>query len=420
VSIEPGGIAPGRLLFCQEAPQQRGPAGSRRKQRNWIMDIVYMDHHATTPLDKRVLEEMMPFLTEHFGNASSSTHPVGRYARKAVEKARGEVAQLIGAQPSEIIFTSGATESDNLAVKGIAQRLRKKGSHIITSVVEHKAILDPCTFLEKSEFEVTVLPVDSMGLVDPAAVEAAIRPETILVSIQAANSEVGTIMPITEIGAITRERGILFHTDAVQAVGKIPIDVDEINADLLSLSGHKMYGPKGVGALYIRGKNRVVPMTHGGGQERRLRSGTENVPGIVGLGAACRLAGEEMDEESRRLSALRDRLYEGIIGTVDGVTLNGHPEKRLPGNLNVSFDYVEGESIMMALKGFALSSGSACTSESLQASYVLMALGMEEVMAHCSIRFGLGHSNTEAQVDRLVGELSAAMTRLRAMSPLAD
>lgn len=384
------------------------------------MDIAYMDHHATTPLDQRVLEEMMPFLTEHFGNASSSTHAVGRYARKAVEKARGEVAHLIGAEPREIIFTGGATESDNLAVKGVAHRLSKKGNHIITCAVEHKAILDPCSFLEKSDFEVTVLPVDEYGMVHAAAVEEAIRPETILVSIQAANSEVGTIMPISEIGAITREKGILFHTDAVQAVGKIPVNVDEINADLLSLSGHKMYGPKGVGALYIRGKNRVVPLTHGGGQERRLRSGTENVPGIVGLGAACRLAGEEMEQESRRLSALRDRLHKGIIGKVDGVHLNGHPEKRLPGNLNVSFDYVEGESIMMALKGFALSSGSACTSESLQASYVLMATGIEEVMAHCSIRFGLGHSNTEAQVDRLVEELSTALARLRAMSPLAD
>lgn len=384
------------------------------------MDIVYMDHHATTPLDKRVLEEMMPFLTEHFGNASSSTHPVGRYARKAVEKARGEVAQLIGAEPKEIIFTSGATESDNLAVKGIARRLHKKGNHIITCAVEHKAILDPCSFLEKSDFETTVLPVDEYGMVDAAAVEAAIRPETILVSIQAANSEVGTVMPIQEIGAITREKGILFHTDAVQAVGKIPINVDEINADLLSLSGHKMYGPKGVGALYIRGKNRVIPLTHGGGQERRLRSGTENVPGIVGLGAACRLAGAEMAEESQRLSALRDRLHKGIIGKIDRVYLNGHPEKRLPGNLNLSFDYVEGESIIMALKGFALSSGSACTSALLQASYVLIAMGIEEVMAHCSIRFGLGHSNTEAQVDRLVEELSVALVRLRAMSPLAD
>jgi len=384
------------------------------------MEIVYMDHHATTPLDPRVLEEMMPFLTEHFGNASSSTHAIGRHARKAVEKARTEVAELIGAEPKEIIFTSGATESDNLAVKGVAQRLRKKGNHIITCAVEHKAILDPCAFLAKSGFEVTVLPVDSYGMVTAADVEAAIRPETTLISIQAANSEVGTIMPIEEIGALARKRGIVFHTDAVQAVGKIPIDVERVNADLLSLSGHKMYGPKGVGALYVRGKNRVVPLTHGGGQERRMRSGTENVPGIVGLGAACRLAGEEMDEQSRRLTALRDRLHKGIIGNIDGVHLNGHPEKRLPGNLNLSFDYVEGESIIMALKGFALSSGSACTSESLQASYVLMALGMEEVMAHCSIRFGLGHSNTEAHVDRLVEELSTAMVRLRAMSPLAD
>jgi len=305
-------------------------------------------------------------------------------------------------------------------VKGVAQRLRKKGNHIITCAVEHKAILDPCAFLAKSGFEVTVLPVDSYGMVTAADVEAAIRPETTLISIQAANSEVGTIMPIEEIGALARKRGIVFHTDAVQAVGKIPIDVERVNADLLSLSGHKMYGPKGVGALYVRGKNRVVPLTHGGGQERRMRSGTENVPGIVGLGAACRLAGEEMDEQSRRLTALRDRLHKGIIGNIDGVHLNGHPEKRLPGNLNLSFDYVEGESIIMALKGFALSSGSACTSESLQASYVLMALGMEEVMAHCSIRFGLGHSNTEAHVDRLVEELSTAMVRLRAMSPLAD
>jgi cysteine desulfurase len=253
-----------------------------------IMDIVYMDHHATTPLDPRVLEEMMPFLTEHFGNASSITHPMGRYARKAVEKARTEVADLIGADPKEIIFTSGATESDNLAIKGVAHRRAKKGKHIITCAVEHKAILDPCKFLEKSGFEVTVLPVDGQGMVHPAAVEAAIRPDTTLISIQAANSEVGTVMPVAEIGALAREREILFHTDAVQAVGKIPVNVDEMNADLLSLSGHKMYGPKGVGALYVRGKARVVPLTHGGGQERRMRSGTENVPGIVGLGAAPR------------------------------------------------------------------------------------------------------------------------------------
>jgi len=384
------------------------------------MDIVYMDHHATTPLDPRVLEEMMPFLTEHFGNASSITHPIGRHARKAVEKARAEVAGLIGADPKEIIFTSGATESDNLAIKGVAQRRAKKGKHLITCAVEHKAILDPCKFLEKSGFEVTVLPVDGMGMVDPAAVEAAIRPDTTLISIQAANSEVGTVMPVAEIGTLARERDILFHTDAVQAVGKIPVNVDEMNADLLSLSGHKMYGPKGVGALYVRGKARVVPLTHGGGQERRMRSGTENVPGIVGLGAACRIAAEEMETETRRISALRDRLHQGIIERIDGVHLNGHPEHRLPGNLNVSFDYVEGESIMMALKGFALSSGSACTSASLQASYVLMAMGIEEVMAHCSIRFGLGKGNTEEQVDRLVEELSTAMVRLRAMSPLAD
>lgn len=382
------------------------------------MKPIYMDHNATTPLDPKVLEVMMPYLTDHFGNASSSTHSYGRTAAQGVEDAREKVANIIGAKSREIVFTSGATESDNLAIKGAARANADKGDHIVTCRIEHKAVLNSCKRLESEGFKVTYLPVDSHGLVDPDEVRKAITEKTILVSIMAANSEVGTIEPVKEIGAITREKGVLFHTDATQAVAKIPVDVDEMNADLLSLSGHKIYGPKGVGALYVRRGVKLTPIADGGGQERKLRSGTLNVAGIVGIGAACEITGEEMDDEAVRLSGLRDSLSKGITDTVARAYINGHPTKRLPGNLNVSFEFVEGESLILSLKDFAVSSGSACTSDSLESSYVLVAMGVEESVAHCSLRFGLGRGNTQEHVDRLVKDIRESVDKLRAMSPL--
>ena len=384
---------------------------------------IYMDHHATTPTDPRVLEEMLPYFTEEFGNASSSTHAFGWRAKEAVEQARSRVAALIGAEPEEVAFTGGATESDNIAIKGAAHRYRDRGNHIITSPTEHKAVLETCASLEKEGFEITYLPVDRYGLVDPDDVRRAITERTVLVSLMHVNSEIGSVHPIVEIGAITREKGVLFHTDAVQGLGKLAIDVGEMNIDLLSLSGHKIYGPKGIGGLYVRRRDprvRLTPVIDGGGQERNIRSGTLNVPGIVGLGKACEICREEMEGESKRLAALRERLFKGIAGNLEEVYLNGHPTLRHPGNLNLSFDFVEGESLLMSIKDVALSSGSACTSENLKGSYVLLAIGVPEERAHTSIRFGLGRWNTEEEVDYVAGRVVEAVSRLRDLSPLYE
>jgi cysteine desulfurase len=383
---------------------------------------VYMDNHSTTPVDPRVLEAMLPFFTEQFGNASSRNHAFGWEAEAAVDKAREEVANLIGAaSPREIIFTSGATESDNLALKGVAEAYAQKGNHIVTCVTEHKAVLDSCKTLERRGFRVSYLPVDRDGLVACERLRQALTDKTILVSIMAANNEIGTLQPIEEIGRIVEEKGILFHTDAAQAVGKIPLDVEEIGADLLSVSGHKMYGPKGVGALYVRSKKppiKLNPIIDGGGHERGLRSGTLNVPGIVGLGMACKIAEKEMAAEGERLAILREQLKNGILNHLDEVYVNGHATQRLPGNMNMSFAYVEGESLLMALKDIAVSTGSACTSASLEPSYVLRALGLDDELAHTSIRFGLGRFNTAEEVSYTVDRVVQEVRRLRSLSPL--
>ena len=379
---------------------------------------IYMDHHATTPVAPEVFEAMRPYFLEHFGNAASRNHAFGWAAEGAVETARAEVARLIGCKPIEVVFTSGATESDNLALKGVAEAYRDKGRHLITSQVEHPAVLDACKRLEKDGYQVTYLPVDRHGMVDPAAVARAITPKTVLVSIMLANNEVGTIQPLAEIGRICKERGVLLHSDAVQGVGKIPVAVDALGVDLLSLTAHKLYGPKGVGALYVRmGQPRVrlVPQMDGGGHEKGRRSGTLNVPGIVGLGKACELAGRLMADEAVRLSALRERLRAALFLRLDHIHLNGHPTERLPGNLNVSFDFVEGEALLMSLKEVAVSSGSACTSASLQASHVLRAMGLGDELAHASVRFGLGRGNTEEEVDYVSDRIVEEVTRLRAM-----
>lgn len=385
---------------------------------------IYMDYHATTPLDPRVLEAMLPYFTETFGNAASRTHRFGWTAEAAVEDARETIAQFIGADSGkEIVFTSGATESDNLAIKGVAEYYKSRGNHIITTVIEHKAVLDSCKRLEKEGFEITYLPVDTKGMVDPEAVRAAITDKTILVSVMLANNEVGTIQPIREIGAITREKGVLFHCDAVQGLGKTPFDVKAMNVDLASLTAHKLYGPKGVGALYIRRSRprvRLAAQMDGGGHERGNRSGTLNVPGIVGFAKACRIMQEEGAEEAKRLQALRDRLHDRIRAGLDLVTLNGHPEHRLVGNLNLSFSFVEGEGLMMAIKDVAVSSGSACTSASLEPSYVLRAMGLDEELAHSSIRFGIGRFTTEAEVDYVADLVVAKVNKLREMSPLYE
>ncbi len=384
---------------------------------------IYMDHHATTPVDPRVFQEMAPYFTERFGNAASRNHKFGWDAETGVTKARAQIAALIGADPKEIIFTSGATESNNLALKGIAEMYREKGDHIITQVIEHRAILDTCKRLEKMRFRVTYLPVDKMGLVDLEQLKAAITDKTILISIMAANNEIGTIFPVAEIGKMAKERGVLFHVDAAQGIGKMPIDVQAMGIDLLSLTAHKIYGPKGVAALYVRKQNprvRLSPQMDGGGHERGMRSGTLNTPGIVGFGKACELAGAEMVEEGRRLARLRDRLHKGITAVLDDVYLNGHPTQRLSGNLNVSFAYVEGESILMGINDVAVSSGSACTSSTLEPSYVLKALGVGDDLAHSSIRFGLGRFNTEEEVDYVIGRVVEVIKRLREMSPLYE
>ncbi len=384
---------------------------------------IYMDINATTPVDPRVLEAMLPYFYEEFGNAASRNHAFGWRAEEAVGKAREQVARLIGAKPREIIFTSGATESDNLALKGVAEMYREKGDHIITQVTEHKAVLDSAKRLERQGFEVTYLPVDRDGLVDPDDVRRALRETTILISIMAANNEIGVLQPVSEIGRIAKERGALFHSDAAQAAGKVPVDMEAWGADLVSLSAHKMYGPKGVGALYVRRRNprvRLAPMMDGGGHERGMRSGTLDVPGIVGFGAACELAYQEMEAEAERLRFLRDRLEGGILSKVEKVFLNGHPNRRLPGTCNLSFAYVEGESLMMGLNEIAVSSGSACTSATLEPSYVLRALGVGDELAHSSIRFGLGRFNTEEEVDYVIQKVREVVERLREMSPLYE
>ncbi len=384
---------------------------------------VYLDNHATTPLDPRVLAAMMPYLTDRFGNAASRNHSFGWEAEEAVEKARKQVAELIGANSKEIVFTSGATESDNLAIKGVAEMYSERGNHIITAATEHKAILDTCKKLEKHGCRVTYLPVQGDGLVDLDMLREAITDKTILISIMYANNEIGVIQPIAEIGRLAHERGVLFHTDAVQAVGKIPVNVVQDNIDLMSISAHKIYGPKGVGALYVRRKNPRVQVTSqmdGGGHERGMRSGTLNVPGIVGLGEACALCGKEMVEEAARLGALRDKLRQAIEAELDEVFVNGSVEHRLPNNLNMSFAYVEGESMLMGIKDIAVSSGSACTSASLEPSYVLKALGVGDDLAHTSIRFGLGRFNTEEEVNYTARRVIETAKRLRELSPLYE
>jgi len=382
--------------------------------------MIYMDHNATTPLDPTVLQAMMPYLKEHFGNPSSSTHEYGRIARRAVEEARSQVAQLIGAQPEEMIFTCSATEADNLAIKGVAWANRDKGNHIITCQIEHKAVLNSCKSLEKEGYEVTYLPVDKYGLVDPDDVKKAIGDKTILITIMYANSEVGTLEPIAEIGKIAQQKGVLFHTDAVQAVGKIPVNIGDLNVNLLSMSAHKMYGPKGIGALYLEKGIKLIPLIHGGGHERGLRSGTENVPGIVGFGKACEIAQKLLPEEMPRLRKLREHLVKGVLENIDYVQLNGHPEKRIPGNANFSFNYIEGEALILSLKDFAISSGSACTSSSLKSSYVLIAMGIPEHIAHGSVRICLGRSNNAKEVDLLIKRLIENVSKLRELSPLYD
>ncbi len=384
---------------------------------------IYMDYHATTPVDPRVLEAMLPYFTEKFGNAASRNHSFGHDAESAVTEAREIIAKLIGASAKEIVFTSGATESDNMAIKGVAEFYREKGNHIITQQTEHKAVLDSCKELERHGYEVTYLPVDRFGVVDMDRLRSAIRPETILITIMHANNEIGTIQPIREIGKIAREHEIVFHTDATQSVGKLPIDVDDMNVDLLSLSAHKVYGPKGVGALYVRSRNpriRITAQMHGGGHERGYRSGTLNVTGIVGFGKAIEIAAHEMQQEHERVKSLRDRLENGLKERLDEVYVNGHPSERLVGNLNMSFAYVEGESLLMGLSEIALSSGSACTSATLEPSYVLKALGVEEELAHTSLRFGLGRFTTEEEIDYVIRRVVEEVERLREMSPLYE
>ncbi len=383
---------------------------------------IYMDYHATTPVDPRVLDAMLPYFREEFGNASSKSHSFGWHAEEAVEAARAQVAALVGASPREIVWTSGATESNNLAIKGVAEFHAAKGKHLVTVATEHKAVLDSMHALERRGWAVTVLPVARDGRLDPAELKAALRPDTVLVSVMHANNETGVIQPIEEIGAVTRAAGVLLHCDAVQSAGKIPFDVERAQVDLASLSAHKLYGPKGVGALYVRRKPRVrlTAQMEGGGHERGFRSGTLNVPGIVGFGAACALAQAEREAEAARVLALRERLRAGLAAGLDLLTVNGSLEHRLPGNLNVSFAYVEGEAMMMAIKNVAVSSGSACTSASLEPSYVLRAMGVGDHLAHSSIRFGLGRFTTEEEVDYTVRLVIEKVKKLRDMSPLYE
>ena len=384
---------------------------------------IYLDNHATTRVDPRVVSAMLPYFTEHFGNAASRNHEFGWEAEQAVDKACKQIADLIGATSKEIIFTSGATESDNLAIKGVAEMYAEKGNHIITVVTEHKAVLDTCKKLEKLGYRVTYLPVMGDGLIDLEMLKEAITDKTILVSIMYANNELGVIQPVKEIGKICRERGVLFHTDGVQAIGKVPINVNTDNIDMMSISAHKMYGPKGVGALYVRRRNPRVQITaqiDGGGHERGMRSGTLNVPGIVGLGEACELCHREMETETVRLRGLRDRLKAKLEAGLDEVYINGSMEHRLPHSLNMSFAYVEGESLLMGINEIAVSSGSACTSATLEPSYVLKALGVGDDVAHSSIRFGIGRFNTEEEIDYTAAKLIDVVNKLRELSPLYE
>jgi cysteine desulfurase len=381
---------------------------------------IYLDNHATTPLDPRVLEAMLPFFTSRFGNAASNSHSFGWEAAAAVEKARRQIAASIGASPQEIVFTSGATESDNLALKGVAEGCREKGDHIITAVTEHKAVLDSCKHLEKIGCRVTYLPVGSDGLIDLDQLKDAFTDRTILVSIMAANNETGVIQPIEEIGRLCRERGVLFHSDAVQALGKMPLDINRANLDLASLTAHKLYGPKGCGALYVRqnAAGQLVPLIDGGGHENGLRSGTLNVPGIVGFGRTCEIAHAEMPEESCRIAGLRNSLRDRLVAGLDQVTVNGSMEHRLPGNLNMSFLEVDGETLLTGLNDVALSSGSACSSGKTHASYVLKALGLSDEAAGSAIRFGIGRFNTEAEIDYVAERIIELVKNLREVSAL--
>jgi cysteine desulfurase len=383
------------------------------------MKRIYLDYAATTPMHPEVVKAMLPYFTDAFGNPSS-IHSYGQEAKGAIEEARVKVADLIGARGEEIIFTSGGTEADNFALKGVAFANESKGNHIITSSIEHHAVIETCKFLERRGFRVTYLPVDEYGLVDPGDVRKAITDNTILISVMQANNEMGTIEPIAEIGKIAREAGIYFHTDAVQTVGHIPVDINELEVDLLSMSAHKVYGPKGVGALYIRKGTKLIPFMHGGDQERRRRASTENVPGIVGLGKAVELVQQEMGEEAERLTYLRDQLIKGLLGRIDHTRLNGHPLKRLPNNVNVSVDYVEGESMLLNLdlEGICASTGSACSSSSLEPSHVLLALGLSPEQAHGSLRFSLGKWTSEEEIERVLEVLPRVVAKLRAMSPL--
>ncbi len=384
---------------------------------------IYLDNNATNRTDPRVVEKMLPYFTEIYGNAASRNHEFGWKAEEAVDEARSQIGSLIGASPKEIIFTSGSTESNNLAIKGVAHMYQKKGNHIITCMTEHKAVLDPCKRLEREGFEVTYLPVDKYGQVSVEQVAAAMTDKTILVSLMFANNEIGTIHPIPGLGKLCKERGVIFHTDATQAVGKIPVDVESMGIDLLSLSGHKMYGPKGVGALYVRRKDprvRLDPMMDGGGHERGMRSGTLAVPLIVGLGEACAICHREMEKDTIHTRTLRDRLHQGITSQLVDVELNGHPTERLPGTVNLSFAYVEGEALMMGIKDIACSSGSACTSASLEPSYVLRALGVGDELAHSSLRFGVGRFNNQEEIDYTIEKVVEAVNHLRKMSPLFE
>ncbi|HEY6271762.1 MAG TPA: IscS subfamily cysteine desulfurase [Terriglobales bacterium] len=380
---------------------------------------IYLDNHATTPVDPRVLDAMLPYLTGKFGNAASNSHSFGWEAQSAVASARAQIARLIGASAGEIIFTSGATESDNLALMGVAQACRGKGDHIVTVVTEHKAVLDTCTHLEKWGYKVTYLPVESDGRIDLNRLENVLTEGTILVSVMAANNETGVLQPIEEIGKLCRTRGILFHSDAVQALGKVPLDVDRMNLNLASLTAHKVYGPKGCGALYVRADSglKLAPMIHGGGHERGMRSGTLNVPGIVGFGKTCEIALEEMPEESCRIAGLRNRLRDKLLSELDGVMINGGMEHRLPGNLNVSFLHVEGETLMTGVKEIAVSSGSACSSDKVDLSHVLKALGLSDERITCAIRFGIGRFNTQEEIDYAAGRVVEAVKSLRELSP---
>jgi cysteine desulfurase len=384
---------------------------------------IYLDNHATTRMDPRVLDAMLPYFTEYFGNAASRNHEFGWVAEQAVDKARKQIADLIGATPREIIFTSGATESDNLAIKGVAEMYAEKGNHIITAATEHKAVLDTCKKLEKHGYRVTYLPLKGDGLIDLDMLRESITDKTILVTIMYANNEIGVIQPVAEIGKICRERGVLFHTDGVQAIGKVPVNVNTDNIDIMSITAHKLYGPKGVGALYVRRKNPRVQITaqmDGGGHERGMRSGTLNVPGIVGLGEACAIAQREMPQEMVRMRFLRDKLRAKLEAGLDEVYINGSMEHRLPQNLNMSFAYVEGESLLMGINDIAVSSGSACTSATLEPSYVLKALGLGDDIAHSSIRFGIGRFNTEEEIDYVADKLIDVVKKLRELSPLYE